>query len=217
MAARTINEVKKMLKVLGRRNSVNVQKVLWCVDELGIEYTQQDAGAGFGVTQEPWFLEMNPNGLVPTIDDEGTVLWESNAILRYLASKYSSKGLWPISLADRSRVDMWMDWQLGMLMPGLNPVFLGLIRTPPEKRDLAAIAAGEARLRKAFTALDMSLGKSSYVVGESLTVADIALGCATNRWLLLDIQRPSLPNLISWFDRIRARPAFKLHVLSELS
>jgi glutathione S-transferase len=212
-----MEEVTEMLKVWGRRNSVNVQKVLWCVDELGIEFTHQDAGAGFGVTQEPWYLEMNPNGLVPTIDDEGTVLWESNAILRYLAAKHTSKGLWPTSVADRGRVDMWMDWQLGMLMPGLNPVFLGLVRTPPEKRDLAAIAAGEARLRKAFLALDMSLGKSSYVVGEALTVADIALGCATNRWLLLDIERPTLPNLRSWFERIQTRPAFRRHVPPVLS
>lgn len=209
--------VTEMVKVWGRRNSVNVQKVLWCIDELGVEYTHQDAGAGFGVTQEPWYLAMNPNGLVPTIDDGGTVLWESNAILRYLAAKHPSKGRWPTSVADRGRADMWMDWQLGMLMPGLNPVFLGLVRTPPEKRDLDAIAVGEERLRKAFVALDASLGKSSYIVGESLTVADIALGCATNRWLLLDIERPTLPHLGSWFQRISSRTAFQRHVPQALS
>jgi glutathione S-transferase len=206
-----------MLKVWGRRNSVNVQKVLWCVDELGLEFTHQDAGMGFGITQEPWYLEMNPNGLVPTVEDDGVVLWESNAILRYLAAKHASKVLWPSSAADRGRIDMWMDWQLGMLMPGLNPVFLGLVRTPPQQRDLAAIAAGEARLRKAYDALERTLEKSSYVVGDSLTVADIAIGCATNRWLLLDIERPTLPNVRAWFERISSRPAFRRNVPAELS
>lgn len=206
-----------MLKVWGRRNSVNVQKVLWCVDELGIEHQRVDAGMEFGVTREQWYLEMNPNGLVPTIDDDGVVLWESNAILRYLAARYGAGRLWPSDLPSCAKVDMWMDWQLGTVMPGLNPVFLGLVRTPPEKRDLGAIAAGELRMRKAFEVLDRSLANSEYVAGSSFTVADIAVGCAVNRWYLIEIQHPPFPNLMKWFERVKSRPAFHSNVPLELS
>lgn len=206
-----------MLKIWGRRNSVNVQKVLWCVGELGIAYDQVDAGMNFGVNNEAWYLEKNPNGLVPMIEHDGKVLWESNAIVRYLAAQFGHGTLSPSDRHKCAQADMWMDWQLGMVMPGLNPVFLGLVRTAPEKRDIAAIKAGEARLKKAFAALDSHLGAQAFLVGDAFTIADIAVGCAASRWYLLDIERPDLPNMKSWFARISARPMFQKHVPQDLS
>jgi glutathione S-transferase len=206
-----------MLKIWGRRNSVNVQKVLWCVGELGIAYELVDAGMSFGVNNEAWYLEKNPNGLVPMIEYDGKILWESNAIVRYLASQFGKGTLCPSDPHKFAQADMWMDWQLGMVMPGLNPVFLGLVRTTPEKRDVSAIKAGEARLKKAFTALDSHLGAQAFLVGDTLTMADIAVGCVASRWYLLDIERPDLPNMKSWFERISARSMFKKYVPQDLS
>ena len=206
-----------MLKIWGRRNSVNVQKVLWCADELKLEYQQIDAGLTFGVTNDPWFLDINPNGLVPTIDHDGRILWESNAILRYFGATFGVGTLWPDKPYQQAQCDMWMDWQLGMVMPGLNPVFLGLVRTPPEKRNLEMIALGEARLKKAFTSLDRHLAENLFTGGENFTVSDIAVGCAVSRWLLLNIDRPELPHLKKWFDAISGRSGFQANVLQELS
>lgn len=206
-----------MLKIWGRRNSINVQKVLWCVDELGVAYEQIDAGMQFGVNSEAWFLAVNPNGLVPTIEHDGRMLWESNAILRYLGSQFGRGTLCPDDPYDYAQADMWMDWQLGMVMPGLNPVFLGLVRTTPEKRNAAAIEAGEARLTKAFAALNAHLSGRDYIVGTGLTITDIAIGCAVNRWYLLDIKRPDYPHLHAWFAGISQRPMFRKNVPADLS
>ena len=206
-----------MLKIWGRRNSVNVQKVLWCAQELKLQYEHIDAGMEFGLTKESWFLSMNPNGLVPTIKDDEVVLWESNAILKYLAVKYGENKLTGKNLNENANIDMWLDWQLGTVMPGLNPVFLGLVRTPPEKRDNAAIKAGETRLIKAFQSLDQHLSEKNYVTLNKFTVADIAIGCAVNRWYLIDTDHPTLPRLHSWFENLKSRPAFASNVLSVLS
>lgn len=121
-----------MLKIWGRANSINVQKVLWCCDELSLEYERIDAGGPFGRTQNPDYLAMNPNGLIPTISDDGFTLWESNAIVRYLAAKHGVGGLCPEDLRERADADRWMDWQLGTLWVALRPVFIGLVRTPPK-------------------------------------------------------------------------------------
>jgi glutathione S-transferase len=206
-----------MLKIWGRRNSINVQKVLWCVDELCIDYEQVDAGMEFGVNHESWFLKINPNGLVPTIEHDGRVLWESNAILRYLGLQFGQGTLGPSDAYLYAQADMWMDWQLGMVMPGLNPVFLGLVRTPPEKRNAAIIEAGEVRLKKAFAALDAHLAGRKYIVGSDFTIADISIGCAVNRWYLLGIQRPDFQHLRAWFERISQRPVFKKNIPADLS
>src|SRR5260370_24937049 len=134
-----------MIKIWGRNTSVNVQKVMWTVGELGLQHERIDVGGPFGKNNEPAYLAMNPNGLVPTLQADGFLLWESNAIVRYLASKYAAGKLDPSDLRARARASSWMDWQLTVAHPPLTPVFWGLIRTPPEKRDHAAIEAGEGK------------------------------------------------------------------------
>src|SRR3989454_7315331 len=138
-----------MLVIWGRNNSINVQKVLWCCEEMAIEYKRIDAGAVFGVVNTPEYRSLNPNGLVPTIDDDGFVLWESNAIIRYLAAKHGAGTLWPDDLRQRADADRWMDWATSTVAPAITPVFWGLIRTPAEKRDLKAIEEGREKLAQA--------------------------------------------------------------------
>jgi glutathione S-transferase len=206
-----------MLKIYGRKNSINVQKVLWTVAEIGLDHERIDAGMAFGVVNEPWFRALNPNGLVPTIDDDGAVVWESNAIVRYLAAKYAPGKLIPTDPAARANVEMWMDWQQSTIMPGLGPVFLGLIRTPPEKRDMTAIRAGEESVLKGLRMLDQHLAHRAHIAGDHLTVADIPLGAAAYRWYALPIQRPALPHLRKWYERLVPRPGFAEHIMQPLT
>ena len=133
------------MKVWGRRNSINVQKVLWCCAELDIPFERVDVGGPFGGNRDPHYLQLNPNGLVPTISDEGFVLWEANVIVRYLAAKHGARMLYPEDLTVRADADRWMDWQMGTLWAAMRPVFIGLVRTPPEERDLASIEAATKR------------------------------------------------------------------------
>lgn len=206
-----------MLKIWGRRNSINVQKVMWTVAELGIPHERVDAGMAHGLVGEPWYGEINPNRLVPTIDDDGVVLWESNVIVRYLAAKHSAGQLMPSDPAARARAEMWMDWQQCTLGPGLGPLFLGLIRTPAEKRDPGAIRKGAETTEAAMRLLDKQLAGRPFVTGDTLSVADIPLGCAAYRWYGLPIERPSLPNLRAWYERLAARPAYKANVMLPLT
>lgn len=199
-----------MLKVWGRANSSNVQKVMWCIGELGLTHERRDAGREFGVVGEAHYRAMNPNGKVPTIEDEGLVLWESNAICRHLARKAGR--LIPTALADQARVDMWMDWQQTEAMPALSPVFWGLVRTPPAERNAAAIEAGKKASIAAMTMLDTALGDHLYVVGNTFTVADIPLGVVAFRYFALVPEGPKLANLARWYAEISQRPAFRAHV-----
>src|SRR5215471_5330757 len=140
-----------MLKLWGRINSINVQKVLWALEELKVPYERVDAGLQYGVVNEPFYRKMNPNGLVPTIEDDGLILWESNTIVRYLAAKHGAGTLCPTTAAARADVERWMDWQLTTLGRDMTTVFWGFVRTPPEKRDLAAIAAAGKSLNTIWT------------------------------------------------------------------
>lgn len=146
-----------MLKIWGRSNSINVQKVLWCCDELGAPFERVDAGGAFGITREPEYLALNPNGLVPTISDGDLVLWESNAIVRYLAARHGMGTLCPEDLAQRADADRWMDWQLGTLWANFRPAFIGLVRTPPENRDRASIATAVGNTAESLAILDAHL------------------------------------------------------------
>jgi glutathione S-transferase len=184
-----------MLKIWGRVNSVNVKKVLWAMEELGVKYERIDAGMEHGVVKTPEYQKMNPNSLVPTIDDDGFVLWESHAIVRYLAAKHGAGTLWPADLKQRADSDRWMDWAY-TFQASLRAVFWGLIRTPAEKRDLLAIP-------------DQALAHRPYVVGNSLTIGDIPLGCHVQLWMRLPIERPSHPNLERWFERLGTRAPFR--------
>ena len=197
-----------MLKIWGRVNSVNVKKVLWAMEELGVKYERVDAGMEHGVVKTPEYQKMNPNSLVPTIDDDGFVLWESHAIVRYLAAKHGAGTLWPADLKQRADSDRWMDWAY-TFQASLRAVFWGLIRTPAEKRDLKAIEEGKKRCGELLAIPDQALAHRPYVVGNSLTIGDIPLGCHVQLWMRLPLERPEQRHLRAWFERLCERPAFR--------
>lgn len=197
-----------MLRIWGRTNSVNVKKVLWCAEELGLAYERIDAGLQFGVNNTPEYLRMNPTGLVPTIDEDGFVLWESNAIVRYLAARHGAGTLCPTDLRVRADADRWMDWQASF-RAAFRAVFWGLVRTPPEKRDAGAIEAARAKSAAQLAILDGALAGRAYVAGDALTMGDIPIGCDVQLWMRLPIERPAQPNLEAWFQRLCARPAYR--------
>jgi glutathione S-transferase len=206
-----------MLKVWGRVNSINVQKVLWALDELKVAYDRVDAGMAFGVVNEPFYQKMNPNARVPTIDDDGFVLWESNAIVRYLAAKHGAGTLWPIELRERADADRWMDWISNHVSPVITPVFWGLIRTPAEKRNPAQIEADAAKTAQQFEVLEQCLAGRPYVAGSNFSMGDIVVGVTVYRWYGLDVKRPRLPNVEAYHARLQQRPAFKKHIMLPLT
>jgi len=206
-----------MLKLWGRTNSINVQKVLWALEELKLSYERTDAGLQFGVVNEPFYRKMNPNGRVPTIDDDGFVLWESNAIVRYLSSKDSAGTLCPSDPRQRADSDRWMDWATSTVAPALTPVFWGLIRTPSEKRNMAAIEADAEKVAQAFQVLEQALEGRDYVCGKSFTMGDIPLGTFVYRWYALSVRRPRLANVEAYYQRLQQRPAYKKHVMLPLT
>jgi glutathione S-transferase len=206
-----------VLKLWGRVNSINVQKVLWALAELDVPYERVDAGLAFGVVNEPYYRKMNPNGRVPTIEDDGLVLWESNAIVRYLSAKHGAGSLWPDELRLRADADRWMDWTATTLGPAMTPVFWGLVRTPPEKRDAATIAAGIEQCAKALQLFDGCLAGRQFVAGKSFTMGDIPVGTFVHRWYALDVKHPPLANLEAYYARLKERPAYARHVAQPLS
>ena len=206
-----------MLRIWGRKNSVNVQKVLWCCEEIAIEYQRIDAGGDFGIVTTPQYRSLNPNALVPTIDDEGFVLWESNAIVRYLAAKNKARSLWPDDLKTRAEVDQWMDWSNSTFWPALRPLFTGLIRTPANQRDPHALVDHRRKTATVLAVVDRHLESRAFLAGDDFTVSDIALGCGVWRWMALPIERPLLPNVQRWFDSLADRPAYKKVVMLPLS
>jgi glutathione S-transferase len=203
-----------MIKIWGRNTSVNVQKVMWALGELDLPHERIDVGGAFGKNNEPAYLAMNPNGLVPTLEEDGFLLWESNSIVRYLAAKYGAGTLEPADLRARARASSWMDWQLTVAAPALTPVFWGLIRTPPDKRDPAAIEAGKVKTMAAMKILDGQLAKSAFVTGNALSMGDIPVALMAYRFRRLVPERPGLDHLERWFTGIEQRPAFREHVLA---
>lgn len=200
-----------MLKIWGRVNSVNVKKAMWCVQELGLPYERIDAGMQFGVVNTPEYRKMNPTGLVPTIDDDGFVLWESHSIVRYLCAKHSAGNLCPTDLRARADAERWMDWAFAF-QSAMRNVFWGLIRTPPEKRDAKAIDEGCKKSAELATLLDKVLADKPFVAGQSFTMGDIPIGCEVQRWMRVPIERPALPGLQAWFERLLSRAPFRRHV-----
>ena len=205
-----------MIKIWGRNTSVNVQKVMWAVGELGLPHERIDVGGSFGKNNEPAYLAMNPNGLVPTLEEDGFVLWESNAIDRYLAAKYGAGTLEPSDMRARGRAGSWMDWQLTVAAPAITPVFWGLVRTPPEKRDQAAIEAGKIKAIATMKIVDAHLANSAFVAGDTLSMGDIPVALMAYRFRRLVPERPALDHVERWFAAIEQRPAFKQHVLAIL-
>ena len=203
-----------MLKVWGRRNSINVQKVMWAIGELDIAHEHIDAGGPFGGLDTDEFGAMNPNRRVPVIDDDGKVVWESHAIVRYLAARYGAGTLWPDDAVLRARSDMWMEWVTADLQPAfVGGVFWNFYRTPEAQRNWPAIRQGIARSAILFRMLDHQLEGQSFIAGERLTIGDIATGAQLYRYFELEIDRPDLPNVMAWYERLKARPAYRQHVM----
>jgi len=206
-----------MLKIWGRTNSINVQKAMWLIAELQLPHQRTDAGMQYGAVNDDWYRAMNPNGRVPTIDDEGFVLWESNAIVRYLAAKHSAGAFCPSDPRQRADADRWMDWTTSTVAPVMTPLFWGLIRTAPEKRDPAVIEANRKEMEKLAAILDARLQGRQFLCGDTLTMGDIPIGCFIYRWYALPIEHGDHPQLRAWYERLAARPAFREHVMLPLT
>lgn len=196
-----------MLRIWGRISSINVQKVVWCCDETALAYDRADVGGKFGGNDTPQYLAMNPNGLVPVIDDDGFILYESNAIVRYLAGKHSPGKLWPEDLRQRADADRWMDWQATSFTPAMWGAFWHLIRKSPAERDAALIESSREKSDKCAAILDRHLADRTWLTGERFTAADIVVGCAVHRWLNLPLERAPRPNLERYYAALKARPA----------
>jgi len=203
-----------MLKVWGRASSFNAQKVLWLLDELGRPYEHIPAGGRFGHLDEPAFRAMNPHGRVPVLEDDGLAIWESHAILRYLAAKYGADGFWSDDPGTRSLADRWMDWSQTTLQPDfLTGVFWGYYRTPDAQRDWPAIHRSIARCAEHFRLIDSLLTARPFLLGAALTLADIPIATSLYRYFELDIEHPAIPNVRAWYDRLRERPAYRDRVM----
>jgi glutathione S-transferase len=203
-----------MLKVYGRKTSVNVQKVMWAVGELQLPHTRADLGGPFGGLDTPEYGALNPNRLVPVIDDEGFVLWESAAIVRYLSDRYGRGALAPEGSHSFARADQWMEWAGTTLMqPIIATCFLQMIRTQAAVRDTKAVAAAAKSAGASLGILDAHLADRQFILGDKLTMADIAVGALLYRYFNLEIVRPRLVNVDLYYRRLTSRPAYQQHVM----
>jgi glutathione S-transferase len=212
--AKRMERKSNVLTVYGRKSSFNVQKVMWLVGELGIDHTHVERGGSFGGLQTPEFRALNPHGRVPVIDDNGTIVWESHAILRYLAARYSPTVFWSEDPAERSMADRWMDWAACSLQPDfLNGIFWGYYRTPAGERNLPQIAEKIRRCAAHFQLLDSLLADRVFLLGDHLTLADIPAGTNLYRYFNIAITRPSVPHVERWYRTLQERPAYCAHVM----
>jgi glutathione S-transferase len=193
----------------GRLNSSNVQKAVWALEELGLAYDHVPLGGSFGGLDDPAYRAMNPNGKVPTLRDGDLVLWESHAIVRYLAARYGAGGLWPAEAVERAVVDQWTDWTATTFQPAWIELFWRFVRTPREQHDPRAIGQALMLTLQAFAILDRRLGEAPFLAGQALTYADIAAGVSLYRWTTMAIERPVLPNVEAWHRRLLDRPGFR--------
>lgn len=201
-----------MLKILGKSSSINVRKVLWTCAELNLPFEREDWGIGFRPTNDPAFLALNPNAMVPVLQDGDFVLWESNSIIRYLAGQYGGQGLYPAEPKRRARVDQWMDWQATDLNRSWSYAFMALARQSPTHRDTAAIEASCQAWAQFMGILDQRLGATgAYVVGEEFTLADIPVGLSVNRWFETPFDKPALPAVAAYYDRLAGREGYRLY------
>jgi glutathione S-transferase len=202
-----------MIRIWGRRNSLNVQKVMWLLGELRIEHEHVPAGGPFGMLSEPQFGALNPNRLVPVLQDENGSIWESHAILRYLAARHGNVGWWPEDPFERSLADRWMDWCQSAWQPAfIGGVFWGYWRTPEPERDLVAIERAVDECARLISLLDEALAGRPFLTGQQLSLADIPAGASMYRYFALPIRRPSVPHVEAWHARLRERAPYRTHV-----
>lgn len=207
-----------MLKIWGRKNSSNVRKALWAAEELGLAYEAIDAGGAFGVVDTPEYRAMNPNGRVPVIEDEGLVLWESNAIVRYLLARHAPDSAWyPADPRTRATADKWMDWTSSSFAGPFRTVFWGVLRTPAEKQDWAAINAAIKECDELLNMADHALISQPYLSGNEIGMGDIPLGSFIYAWFEMRIERAPQPHLQAWYERLKQRPAYQKAVMTALT
>ncbi len=196
----------------GRSTSSNVMKVIWLLEELKLPYERMDVGGPFGKTDTPEYRRINPTGLVPTLQEDAFTLWESNAILRYLCTEHADTPMFPRQPQARADIDRWMDAQQTTMNRPQGVIFVNLIRTPPEKRDKAAIDSAIVEAARAWGLIAAELGSHSYICGDTLTLADICWGVHVHRWFNMDFARPDVPNLRAWYDRLLQRQVYREHI-----
>jgi len=206
-----------MLKIWGRHNSSNVRKVLWCAEEIGLAYESVEVGGAFGQVDTPEYRALNPNGLVPMIEDQGLPLWESNTIVRYLCARYSLDALYPADPAVRAVGEKWMDWTTSSFAGHFRDVFWGMVRTAPEDRDMARIEAGVKRCGELLAMADAALARAPWLSGDRFAMGDIPLGAFAYPWFEMDIERPELTHLRDWYQRLCERSAYRKGVMSALT
>lgn len=202
-----------MLELWGRKNSSNVMAVTWALDEVGQDYVRHNLGGSFGGLDTAEYGRLNPNRVVPTLVDNGEALWESNAIVRYLAAQYGRGTLMPGDAIQAARADQWMEWVKTTLYGVFQPVFFGLVRMPPEKRDQAQIDRNIPLSGKILGIVDQHLGSNQYMAGEAFSMGDIPLGTLMYRYFTMDIDRPALPNVQAWLGRMQEREAYQHNVM----
>lgn len=204
-----------MLEIWGRKTSSNVQALMWAVGELGLDHIRHDVGHRFGGTDTHEFTAMNPNRTVPVLrDGANPPLWETGAILRYLATAYGTDPFWPADLIARTEVDRWAEWsKINIALGFTGPVFWRVVRTPPARQDPEAIAAALAALEEKLALADRRLAEHPYLAGPHFTLADIQFGHILYRYYDIDIPRADLPNLRRYYDSLTRRPAYRAHVM----
>ena len=206
-----------MAIIHGRTDSGNVQRAMWACAEAGFAVERTDVGGKFGGNDTPGFLAKNPNGLVPVFEDGAFVLWESNAIIRYVAEVHGGPPLYPADAKARAIANQWMDWSNTAMNAPLVPLFVGMVRTRPEDRDAGAIERARAETARHWAILDAHLAESAFVAGDALSIGDIPLGVSAYRWFAMDIERPDHANFRAWYERLAERPAYREHVMLGLS
>ena len=204
-----------MLKIWGRRSSSNMQALMWCVGELGLEFDRTDAGFTYGVVDTPEYRAMNPNGTVPTvIDGDNPPLWETGAILRYLAGKYGSDAFWPKDPYARADVDRWAEWsKINIASNFTAPVFWRTVRTAPSRRDPSTIDDALHKLSEFLDVAETHLARQRYLTDDHFTLADIQFGHCLYRYFDIDIDRANRPNLRRYYETLADRPAYREHVM----
>lgn len=192
----------------GRASSANVQKAVWALEETGVRYVHKDVGGRFGGLDAPEFRAMNPNGWVPVLQHGELTLWESHAIVRYVAARFGGAALWPEDSVERAKVDQWTDWTATTLQRGWIPLFWALVRTPPAQHDRKAIDTALQASLAAFRIMDGQLRQTPYLAGKAFSYADIVAGASLYRWFSMEIERPAMPGVEAWHERLKARPGF---------
>lgn len=204
-----------MLTVWGRKTSSNVQALMWCIGEMELPYVRHDIGHKYKGTETDFYYSLNPNRTVPVLQD-GTAppLWETGAILRYLANRYGAESFWPSDDIQKANIDKWAEWSKINVATAFNlPVFWRVVRTPQENRDEQAIAEAMVKLENYLSVAEAQFEKHRFLAGDAFSLADIQFGHVLYRYYDIDVVRKTLPRLRAYYENIAVRPAFQEHVM----